>query len=208
MKASSGPCTYSPQLLIISHGYLPDILEEASQPEILESPLVFLSAWLHLTWCIQSTMSALSFPLERVQPMASLLQRHSRLLTTGFILSFAIQRAISNYHAYLALEPGGSRYNIFGWLQTLCFQPLARETLSTEQYDQDENKQSFLDHGEIKERRGDRPKMGWHVFPSRQLDRHAPPGMRQVRPTCRIYGFNWQLTVVSSVSSLSLMLSL
>ncbi|KAI9567350.1 hypothetical protein HD554DRAFT_2039650 [Boletus coccyginus] len=97
----------------------------------------------------------------------------------GLSSASLIQRAISNYHTYLALEPGGPQYNIFGWLWTLCFQPLARETLSTEQYDQDENKEVFLDHGEIKERRGDRPKMGWHVFPSRQLDRHAPLGMRQ-----------------------------
>lgn len=122
--------------------------------------------------------------------MASLLRRHARLLTTGFIISFVIQRAIFNYHTYIALEPGRPQYNIFGWLRTLCFQPLARETLSTEQYDRDENKEIFLDHGEIKERRGDRPKMGWHVFPSRQLDRHAPLEMRQVRATYHIFGFN------------------
>lgn len=122
----------------------------------------------------------LPLPLERIQPVTVFLHRHSRLLTTSVILGFVIQRALSNYRAYLALGPGGLSYNVSGWLLALCFQPFSREKLSTEQYDQDGNKDSYFDKGEIKERRGDRPKMGWHVFPSRQLDRHAPVAMRKV----------------------------
>ncbi|KAF8556213.1 hypothetical protein OG21DRAFT_1506837 [Imleria badia] len=124
-------------------------------------------------------MPAMSFPLGRIQNKISFLQRHSSLLTIGVILGFVIRRSISNYHAYIAMGPGGLPYNIYGWLLSLCFKPFAREKLSTEQYDQDGNKETFLDHEEIKERRGDRPKMSWHIAPSRQLDRYAPLEMGQ-----------------------------
>lgn len=138
--------------------------------------------------CTGLTMAALLFPLERVRPLTSLLHRHSHLFTTCFVLCFIIPHANSNYHAYLAMGPGGLPHNVFGWLSALYRKPFARETLSTEQYDQDGNKESFLGHGSINERRGDRPKISWHVFPSRQLDRYAPPEMRQVRATCDILG--------------------
>lgn len=136
-------------------------------------------------------MLALSFPLERIQPTALFLQRHSRhLLITDAVLGFIIPRIISNYHAYLAVGPGGLPYNVFGWIHALCFKPFARDKFSTEQYDQDGNKESFLDHSElVKERRGDRPKMGWHIAPSRQLDRHAPMEMCQVCATHAILAF-------------------
>lgn len=132
--------------------------------------------------CTRLTMAALLFPLERVQPLTLLLHRRSHLLTTGFVLCFIIPHAISNYHAYPAMEPGGLPYNVFGWLCALSRKPFARETLSPEQYDQDGNKESFL--GSINERRGDRPKLSWRVFPSRQPDRYAPPEMSRVRATC------------------------
>ena len=142
----------------------------------------------------QLTMPALTFPLEQIQPTISFLQRHPRLLTTtsGAILAFVIRRSISNYHAYIAMGPGGLPHNVYGWLRSLCFKPFGREHLSTEQYDQDGNKESFLSYGEIKERRGDRPKMSWHIAPSRQLDRYSPPEIQQVGAT---YLFRLQLTI-------------
>ncbi|KIJ66707.1 hypothetical protein HYDPIDRAFT_174095 [Hydnomerulius pinastri MD-312] len=77
------------------------------------------------------------------------------------------------------MGPGGLPYNVYGWLLALYRKPFSRDTVSTQQYDLDANNESYLGTGEIKERRGERPKMSWHVFPSRQIDRYAPLGMQQ-----------------------------
>jgi len=82
----------------------------------------------------------------------------------------------NNYKAFLAIGPGGLPYNVFGWLIALGLKPFSKETRSVDQYVKDGNKDRWLreEEGELKARKGGRPKLTWHVAPIRQLDGLGP----------------------------------
>ncbi len=56
---------------------------------------------------------------------------------------------------------------------------VGRETMSTEEYDQDSNTDAWLD--EIPERCDARPPLGWHPIPHRQLAQVPDDAMKMVR---------------------------
>lgn len=102
-----------------------------------------------------------------------LIQRYpkSALLSTLAVLT--IPRAWRNYKAYLALGPGGVPYNPFGWLISLAATAISHETLSTRMYNAEAQAgEGYLEEGgHIPERRGDRPMIGWHCLPHRQINK-------------------------------------
>lgn len=95
--------------------------------------------------------------------------QHPRLAVAISVTALSIPWAIDNYHKYLALGRGGMPYNVLGWLGSTAFKPFGRETLSVAMYS-DSDGQSWLD-GELVERRGTRPRTGWHFLPHRQVDK-------------------------------------
>jgi hypothetical protein len=100
-------------------------------------------------------------------------QDHSRK-TIIFTLCFAsllglAPSAYRDYKTFMSYGPGGVPYNVFGWLTvTLFLRHLGTEMFSTDLYDQKEDKRSWLP-AEGLEARGERPVVGPHVVPQRQL---------------------------------------
>ena len=88
--------------------------------------------------------------------------------TTVAVVGLSGLWARKNYLAFLAIGPGGLPYHVGGWLIALFLKLFARETISTLEYDKDQNKESYIEDKEKIPVRGDRPLYGWHVVPARQ----------------------------------------
>ncbi|KAH7919517.1 hypothetical protein BV22DRAFT_1050994 [Leucogyrophana mollusca] len=110
--------------------------------------------------------------VESIQDVA---QRHPRAIATTVLLSVVTPQLthwfVNNYRSFLALGRAGIPSNIIGWSIAMMAKPFGRETLSTDMYDRDSNKDFWLDDHSIPERRGDRPRTGWHFLPHRQTNR-------------------------------------
>lgn len=115
-----------------------------------------------------------------IQPFTTLLHKHPRLFAFTTLATISAPWFYGNYRAYLDIGPGGLPYNVFGWLLALGLRPFARETKTTEEYDRDGRKERYLEEGDLKERRGERPKFGWHVAPVRQQDKLPSPEIAKV----------------------------
>ncbi|KAJ7494633.1 hypothetical protein B0H11DRAFT_1716962 [Mycena galericulata] len=99
------------------------------------------------------------------------LKRNPRAAALAAVLTVGTPWVVNNYRKYLSLgESVLTRLGPLGWLVALTLTGLGRETLSTEEYARDPNKERWL---EVipPERRGARPTTGWHCVPHRQLDR-------------------------------------
>jgi len=85
--------------------------------------------------------------------------------------------AYSNYKLFLTLGRSGGAPGVSGWLMALVFKPFERETMSTDVYEQDANKEKWLVGGEGKDeipfRNRPRPRTGWHCVPHRQVDQNT-----------------------------------
>lgn len=81
----------------------------------------------------------------------------------------------------MALGPGGLPNHVGGWLAALVLKLCESNTLSTEMYDQDQDKTRWLDTTELPRRNGPRPDSGFHVAPVRQLDQLPSDEMGKVR---------------------------
>ena len=88
--------------------------------------------------------------------------------------------AYRDYKLFLSYGPGGVPYNAFGWLITrLVLGPMTSETLSIDVYEGQEDKRSWLPEG--LQRKGERPIVGPHAVPQRQLSQVAGKKIQQVR---------------------------
>lgn len=106
-----------------------------------------------------------------------ILQRYPRAIAFTTAVALSTPWMIDNYAKYMSLGEGGFPYNPIGWLMALAAWPFGRETVSTKQYQQDPNKETWL--GDIPERRGERPATGWHPIPHRQLVQMPDAVMRE-----------------------------
>jgi hypothetical protein len=80
----------------------------------------------------------------------------------------------------MSYGPGGAPYNVFGWLVvTTLLRPLASEMFSTDMYDRNEDKKSWLSAGDLTIR-GERPVVGPHVVPQRQLNQVPGKEIKEV----------------------------
>ncbi|THG97956.1 hypothetical protein EW026_g4158 [Hermanssonia centrifuga] len=108
------------------------------------------------------------------KPFSDGIRRHPRLFTLASLLGLSSPWLRNNYREFKALGPGGLPYNVCGWLIALAFKPFGRETTSTDEYDRDLNKASWISEEErerFPERRGSRPNSGFHVVPARQFNK-------------------------------------
>lgn len=87
-----------------------------------------------------------------------------------------------DYKLYMSYGPGGLPYSIFGWLiSTAVLRPFGTDVLTTKMYDNFTEKRTWLPSGwPIKVRDGDRPTLGPHPLPQRQLNQLAAEDMHQV----------------------------
>lgn len=79
--------------------------------------------------------------------------------------------AYRDYRKFLSYGPGGVPHNVFGWVVVNLMRPLTRETLSTTVYEekmQQGKTESFL--ANLPAREGERPEMGSHAVPQRQMN--------------------------------------
>ena len=80
--------------------------------------------------------------------------------------------------------PSGLPYNVFGWLlATVVLRPLTSEVFSTALYSRaiEQDARSWLPESVLKKRKGERPAVGPHAAPQRQLDQI--PG-KEVQKVC------------------------
>ena len=127
--------------------------------------------------------TAVSQLASQLQPFVEqarvLFERHPRLVTSSALAAVTIPWFVDNFRKWDALGGFGAPKPI-GYTFAMVTLPLGRETLSTEMYDADPDKSTWIrDPHTIPERRGSRPKTGWHFFPHRQLDRYPNPTVRQ-----------------------------
>ncbi|KAK0495223.1 hypothetical protein EDD18DRAFT_266790 [Armillaria luteobubalina] len=106
------------------------------------------------------------------------LQRNPQTIVVATtVLAVATVWMLDNYSKYVSLGEGGLPRNAVGWLLSTLLKPFGRETVSTEEYDQDSNTDTWL--GEIPERRDARPPLGWHPIPHRQLAQVPDDAMKK-----------------------------
>ncbi|PKY01444.1 hypothetical protein P168DRAFT_284203 [Aspergillus campestris IBT 28561] len=98
------------------------------------------------------------------------------------ITALLLPRIHNDYLTYLSYGPGGTPHNVLGWLIATLARPFGSEMLSTEPYDRrilaDGETKSYL-AGKDLIRRQERPAMGWHVVPQRQLSDFASGNIRE-----------------------------
>ncbi|KAJ7127102.1 hypothetical protein C8R44DRAFT_113919 [Mycena epipterygia] len=101
----------------------------------------------------------------------ALIHRHPRALTLAAVIAVGAPWVLDNYRKFRALGKSGlSPLGPLGWLLATVLTGFGRETVSTAEYEQDANTESWLDEKSV-ERRGVRPTLGWHCVPHRQMDR-------------------------------------
>jgi len=100
------------------------------------------------------------------------------MATLGLVL---IPIAYHDYKMFLSYGPGGVPYNVLGWLGvSLVLAPLGSEMFSADEYDRNPDKRSWLPDEEIPKREGERPRVGRHVVPQRQLNQLPGKEMKEV----------------------------
>lgn len=108
-----------------------------------------------------------------------LLTRTHHLTTTTLLTTISLASilflgpsAYRDYKTYMGYGPGGLPYNVFGWLlATVVLRPMTSEMFSTDVYKSeiDQDSRSWLPEGDLR-RKGERPLVGPHAAPQRQLD--------------------------------------
>ncbi|KAL4897927.1 hypothetical protein BDV59DRAFT_52181 [Aspergillus ambiguus] len=93
------------------------------------------------------------------------------------LLAVTLPRAYNDYRIFLSYGPGGLPYNVVGWLAAnLILRPFAKEPFSTAVYErriEDGETTSFLSDDAVAARKRDRPVVGPHIAPHRQLTEFA-----------------------------------
>lgn len=106
------------------------------------------------------------------------------LLFGGGIGLLAVARfAWNDYKVYMGYGPGGLPYNMYGWFVSSCIlRPMSTNVFSTAQYDKLPDKRSWLgvNWPGGRTRGPQRPKLGPHPLPQRQLNQLATPEIHKV----------------------------
>ena len=88
--------------------------------------------------------------------------------------------AYRDYKLFMSYGPGGVPYNVFGWLlATVVLHPMTSEMFSTNVYDGQADKRSWLPET-LNHRKWERPIVGPHAAPQRQLTQVPGKEMQEV----------------------------
>lgn len=103
-------------------------------------------------------------------------------IVAGILGSLALLRAAwLDYKVFLSYGPGGIPYNLLGWFVSgIILRPLGINVLDTSKFEKYEDKRSWLCDDWPEKRRGERPRIGPHPIPRRQLDQHGSGEMKEV----------------------------
>ncbi|KAH7116697.1 hypothetical protein B0J11DRAFT_583412 [Dendryphion nanum] len=118
-----------------------------------------------------------------LQRVADILNAHRAASISTVGLAVLVSLAISDYRLYLSYGPGGLPYNLGGWLVASLFRIITREQLSTRPYDNPglplANEPRFLPPAFPPKRTSDRPLLGRHAVPQRQLNQLPDDEIRE-----------------------------
>ncbi|KAG8213245.1 hypothetical protein J3R82DRAFT_11714 [Butyriboletus roseoflavus] len=116
-------------------------------------------------------LAALAAATNVFPPPFSRLQPRVRAIATAIVVAILIRWVRGNYRAFLALGKGGLPVNPLGYCIAMMAIPFGKESTSTACYDRDNDKSRWLsDPDSIPERSGERPILGWHSIPQRQIN--------------------------------------
>lgn len=112
------------------------------------------------------------YSLPSSQSSRSLSNQTIAILSIGSIVFINVTlAAYRDYKIYLSYGPGGLPYNIRGWFISSCIlRPCGTEVFSTDLYDQNPDKRKWLSSEWPPYEREQRPRLGPHPLPQRQLD--------------------------------------
>ncbi|KAE8147448.1 hypothetical protein BDV25DRAFT_132073 [Aspergillus avenaceus] len=99
------------------------------------------------------------------------------------ILAVTVPRIYRDYKTFLSYGPGGVPYNFLGWFGvSVIMRPWAREMLSTEPYNHliaAGETTSYLTDEVVQGKKRDRPEVGPHIAPQRQLTEFPPEEIKK-----------------------------
>lgn len=88
--------------------------------------------------------------------------------------------AYRDYKTFMSYGPGGVPYNAFGWLvAAVVLRPMTSDVLSTNVYEGQEDKGTWLPES-VAQRKGERPIVGPHAAPQRQLNQFPGKEVQEV----------------------------
>jgi hypothetical protein len=101
---------------------------------------------------------------------------------TGLLVSsvFVVRAAWNDYRLFLSYGPGGMPYNVVGWMATNVMGLFRIDSLDTKRFEASPDQRTWLGEGWDRKRQGDRPKLGRHPIPQRQLEQLAPKEVQEV----------------------------
>lgn len=112
-----------------------------------------------------------------------MLQNHKIAALSTLALALALPFAINDYRTFIAYGPGGLPFNVGGWLVANVMRLFAREPLSTTPYERQSlpfvDELAYLPPDFPPQRSVDRPRLGPHPIPQRQLDQLPAEQVRQ-----------------------------
>ena len=101
-------------------------------------------------------------------------------VSLAFLLGLA-GVAHNDYQTYMSYGPGGLPYNVVGWFgTTFVLGPIKSEKLSTNLYNGQADGRSWLPDDDF-HRKGERPVLGPHAIPQRQLNQIPDKQFQEVR---------------------------
>lgn len=131
---------------------------------------------------------------DSISAIPQFLISHNRLSvavgTAAVVGTLIVPSAYRDYRTFISYGASGVPINIFGWIYVrTVMQPLGREMLSTELYERrmaaaeghGKGDEGFLDETQLEDREGERPVIGPHVVPQRQLTQLPDERVREVR---------------------------
>ncbi|GAD91685.1 conserved hypothetical protein [Paecilomyces variotii No. 5] len=122
------------------------------------------------------------FTSSSSHPLHSLSNQSIAILSFGSIVFINVAlAAYRDYKIYLSYGPGGLPYNLRGWFISSCIlRPWGTEVFSTGLYDRNPDKRKWLSSDWPPYERGQRPRLGPHPLPQRQLDQLTDEGCKEL----------------------------
>jgi hypothetical protein len=117
----------------------------------------------------------------------SLLRRHSILTATAIITTALSIPAYHDYQLFISYGPGGPPHNVLGWFfSRFIATPFGQDMFHTRTYEQriqsGENTSylTFSNDGNLPHRAGERPVVGSHIVPQRQISQISTGDIQKV----------------------------
>ncbi|KAF2678625.1 hypothetical protein K458DRAFT_394676 [Lentithecium fluviatile CBS 122367] len=115
--------------------------------------------------------------------LAAILHAHPTTSISTLGLALALPFAISDYRLFISYGPSGVPHNAIGWLISTLMRPLGREQRSSDVYKDKKlpfaDEPGYLPADFPPPRRPERPNLGPHPIPQRQLDQLPDADVRQ-----------------------------